>query len=289
MAVASKINIATIPAAEFVRNFENSDKAAVRWLGQAGFEVFYKDVHLMIDPYLSDYLAKKYKGKQFPHLRMMDCPIAPGNVKELDWLLCTHRHSDHMDPETIPVILENNPKCRLIAPKAEKQHVFQIGINESKVQFVDAGDTIKLNSYTIIKVLASAHEELVVDEQGHHLHLGYILKLGELSVYHSGDCIPYPGLETRLAEEKIDIALLAVNGRDEFRKSMNVPGNFTFDEAIRLCKNVDIPIMICHHFGMFDFNTVDVDWLIDRANAVSKNLPKCIVPETKNVYELSSI
>jgi hypothetical protein len=51
---------------------------------------------------------------------------------------------------------------------------------------------------------------------------------------------------------------LPINGRDEYRRSRNVPGNFTLVEAVELCQQTDIPIMIAHHFGMFEFNTVNV-------------------------------
>lgn len=48
-----------------------------------------------------------------------------------------------------------------------------------------------------ITALASAHESLSVDENGQHAWLGYVLDLGGLRIYHSGDCIPYPRLRTR--------------------------------------------------------------------------------------------
>jgi L-ascorbate metabolism protein UlaG (beta-lactamase superfamily) len=70
---------------------------------------------------------------------------------------------------------------------------------------------------------------------------------------------PDPGLEEWLHARPIDVALLPVNGRDEFRRSRNVPGNFTLEEAVGLCHQVNIPIMIGHHFGMFEFNTVNVE------------------------------
>jgi len=57
----------------------------------------------LIDPYLSDFLAEKYQGAEFPHLRMMQAPIEPSRLADLDWVFCTHRHSDHMDPGTLPI------------------------------------------------------------------------------------------------------------------------------------------------------------------------------------------
>jgi hypothetical protein len=64
-------------------------------------------------------------------------------------------------------------------------------------------------------------------------------------------------LENNLRDLKPDIALLPVNGRDEYRRSHNVPGNFHFEEAIALCHSTGIAYLIPHHYGMFEFNSVD--------------------------------
>jgi L-ascorbate metabolism protein UlaG (beta-lactamase superfamily) len=61
----------------------------------------------------------------------------------------------------------------------------------------------------------------------------------------------------QLAEKQIDVALLPINGRDEVRLSRGVPGNFTVTEAIALCKAAAIGHMVGHHWGMFDFNTIE--------------------------------
>jgi len=49
------------------------------WLGQAGFALRHTNHRLLIDPYLSDYLAHKYAGTDFPHVRMMPPPVEAGD------------------------------------------------------------------------------------------------------------------------------------------------------------------------------------------------------------------
>ena len=80
--------------------------AALWWLGQAGFVVAQGGLRIVIDPYLSDSLAEKYRGKPHDHRRMMPPPVAPDKLTGIDWLLCTHGHTDHMDPGTIPPLLQ---------------------------------------------------------------------------------------------------------------------------------------------------------------------------------------
>jgi L-ascorbate metabolism protein UlaG (beta-lactamase superfamily) len=238
------------------------------WLGQAGFLIQYGSNHLLIDPYLSDFLAKKYKNAELKYVRMAPHPISASELGGIKWVLCTHRHSDHMDPESLPVILKNNPICKIVCPRAEASHIAQIAIAPERCLFVNAGDRLSLGEQISLQVLASAHEDLKADVNENHHFLGYILECDGIKIYHSGDCVPYEGLTEALCLQKIDVALLPVNGRDEYRRMRNIPGNFTFDEAMALCRAAQIPCLIPHHFGMFDFNTVSVSdiWRVCRSD-----------------------
>jgi L-ascorbate metabolism protein UlaG (beta-lactamase superfamily) len=253
------------------------------WLGQAGFAMRSRDTFALIDPYLSDHLAEKYRGREFPHQRMMSAPCSPEDIRELDFVCCTHRHSDHMDPGTLPVIAENNPHCRFIVPAAEKTHALEIGLPENNLCLVDAGQTVHLTEDVRIRLLPSAHEELEQNEKGEHRYLGCVVKCGAFVLYHSGDCVPWDGLAGALSEEAADLALLPVNGRDAYRRERGVPGNMTFDEAAALCREAAIPRLIPHHFDMFDFNTVPREMLREKINQLD-GAPACRLPETTH-YE----
>lgn len=228
------------------------------WLGQAGFVVRAAGRTLLIDPYLSDSLAKKYAGKIYPHIRAMPAPLSPGQARGIDALLCTHRHSDHMDPGTLPDVAALNPLCIFVVPKAARERALEIGLAAERIAAMADGDRLLPFEGISIEALPSAHEERKRNERGEDEFLGYILRAGGAAVYHSGDCVPYPGLRERLAGLDIDAALLPINGRDERRRSNGIPGNFTFREAVELCESAGIPSLICHHFGMFDFNTADL-------------------------------
>ncbi|MFN8499144.1 MAG: MBL fold metallo-hydrolase [Anaerolineae bacterium] len=226
------------------------------WLGQAGFALKYSGRLLLIDPYLSDSLAEKYRTSEFKHLRMMPIPIAPDTVHGCDWYLCTHGHTDHMDAATIRGVLRaSSPE--FLVPRAEVERAKERGVPASRLHSIRAGETLALDDEIVVEAVASAHERLDTDVNGNHKFLGYIISLGELRLYHSGDCVPYPGLADTLAAKNIDVAFLPINGRDDYRLSKGVPGNFTVEEAIELCRAAGIGHLVGHHFGLFDFNTID--------------------------------
>jgi L-ascorbate metabolism protein UlaG (beta-lactamase superfamily) len=248
------------------------DEVLIRWLGQAGFLIRRRGLGIVIDPYLSDSLADKYRGGEFAHLRMMPPPMAPEELHDLDWVLCTHAHTDHMDPGTLPALADDNPRCYFVVPRAEVQTAAERDIPRERLVPVNAGERLPLDKGMALEVLPSAHEELQPDAAGQHRFLGYILRLGSLSLYHSGDCVPYDGLAESLAAAGVDVALLPVNGRDAFRRSRNILGNFTFREAVALCVAADIPVMFAHHVGMFDYNTVADTELAAQMATVPANL-----------------
>lgn len=242
-----------------------SESPAVAWLGQAGFAVRGGGQLLLIDSYLSDHLAIKYRGTDKPHVRLMPPPWRADELRGLTAVLCTHRHGDHMDPVALPVLAQKNPHCRFIVPRAEwvNAPVPATGMN--------AEETLQLDGVAITAI-ASAHEELKVNDHGEHHFLGYIVRVAGKTIYHSGDCVLYAGLSERLAREKIDVALLPVNGRGK-----GVPGNFTFDEAVALCRAADIARLVPHHFSMFAFNTIPVADLEQQA-AETRHPPRVLVP-----------
>jgi L-ascorbate metabolism protein UlaG (beta-lactamase superfamily) len=246
----------TSPLAELLtRGAVQNSGTSLWWLGQAGFAIESDGTTILIDPYLSDSLAEKYRGTLFPHRRLVGPPIVPSQVRRCDLYLCTHGHTDHMDPLTIQGVLEHASPT-FVVPRAELAKARERGIPADHVVGM-SGDDSELVSGIRIDAVPAAHEELEVDGEGSHRFLGYVLELGGVRLYHSGDCVPYRGQAKRLADLNVEIALLPINGRDAYRRNNGVPGNFTVTEAVELCREAGIPRLIGHHFGMFDFNTVD--------------------------------
>jgi len=238
------------------------------WIGQAGFAFRWHEKIFLIDPYLSDFLEQKYAGRQPSHRRMMEPPLNIADLPRLDFVFITHRHGDHLDPVTIRRVQELFPRVTLVLPAAEKTYARSIGLNFSHTYFANADRTLDFGDEQLISVLPSAHEEIEQDENGNNRFLGFVFTFRDARIYHSGDCVPYPGLCDAIRRAKPQVALLPVNGRGA--KRFGIAGNFTLEEAVELCRKADVPKMIAHHYGMFAFNTIPEE-RIDRAAETSKN------------------
>ena len=254
------------------------------WLGQAGFLIRHDDAVLLIDPYLSDSLADKYRGGPRAYTRMMPAPIEADALPRLDLVLCTHRHSDHMDPGTLPTLARRHPDCRFVVPMAEHAAATALGLPADRVIGAVAGRSLTPLAGVAITPCTAAHEAIERDAHGHDHYLGYGIAIGAARLYHSGDCVPYPGLATQLRAFAPELALLPVNGRDAARAASGIPGNFTLAEAVELCRSARIPAMIAHHWGLFAFNTIDPA-AID-AEAARAGLPRVLRPATNRGYRI---
>ncbi len=230
----------------------------VYWLGQAGFVLDIGGRRIVIDPYLSDTLATKYAGTPYPHERLMPPPANVDELGVVDLVLCTHHHTDHMDPGTLAPLGRRLPKLRIVVPMASLALARdRTATGEDRLIPVDAGDSIEPFPGLRLRVFRAAHETFERDQHGHHRLLGYAVTYGGLTIFHSGDCIPFDEQRDEIAALAPELALLPVNGRSRARLQAGFPGNFTAKEALNLCVDCGVPAMIAHHYGLFAFNTVE--------------------------------
>ena len=119
----------------------------------------------------------------------------------------------------------------------------------------DAGQSVTVAGVEFHGI-PSAHNCVERDENGHCRFLGYIVRLGALTVYHSGDTVLHDGLVPALKKFRVDVALLPINGN---RAERRVAGNLDGVEAARLAKEVGARLVVPHHFDLFAFNTEPPD------------------------------
>jgi L-ascorbate metabolism protein UlaG (beta-lactamase superfamily) len=237
------------------------------WLGQSGFLLQWQGVHVLLDPYLSDSLTKKYSQTDKPHVRMTELVIDPVQLSFADVITSSHNHTDHLDSETLGPILAGNSRPKLVIAESNRAFVVErLGIDPAIPIGVDDGTFVEVSGIRISGV-ASAHETVERDEQGRARFLGYVLQFGEWVVYHSGDTIRYAGMAERLRTFGVHVALLPINGRAPERR---VSGNLSGSEAAQLAKDIGARMVIPCHFEMFEFNTASPDEFVTECSRLGQ-------------------
>ncbi|HEY3323280.1 MAG TPA: MBL fold metallo-hydrolase [Planctomycetota bacterium] len=230
------------------------------WLGQHSFVVKLGAAIIYIDPFLTP-----MKGRLIPPL------LSPTDLAHADLILGTHDHADHIDRPAWPSIADAAPKAKFVVPDLLKERLSQelkiplerfIGLDDGPL--IGAAGAGVSNSWThdfgAVRVygVAAAHEFLDQDRaSGRYPHLGYIVEGNGCTLYHSGDCCIYEGLQTTLLRWKIDVVMLPINGRDAERLARGCIGNMTYQEAADLAGALEPRCTIPAHFDMFEGNLGD--------------------------------
>jgi len=225
------------------------------WLGQSGFLVVWEGRSLLFDPYLSDSLTRKYAPTDKPHVRLSERVVAPERLDFIDIVTSSHTHTDHLDPETLRPLVQVNPGLMMVCPEANRATVRERSeLPEDRIHGLDGQDE-KIGRTIAgfeFHAVPAAHEALATDSEGRPLFLGWVVKAGPWTIYHSGDTILYPGMVERLRPFRIDLALLPINGRAPERR---VAGNLSGREAAQLAKAIGAGRVVPCHYDLFAFNT----------------------------------
>jgi L-ascorbate metabolism protein UlaG (beta-lactamase superfamily) len=254
--------------ADVKRAAEEPDTLHIWWLGQSGFLVHRNQYFLLLDPYLSESLTNKYARTDKPHVRMTERVVAPEALNFIHVVTSSHNHTDHLDAETLIPLREVNPALQMIIPEANREFVAErLKTDPGWPLGSDDGTTLELWDFTITGV-ASAHEALERDEAGRCKYLGYVVRIGPRTLYHSGDTVLYEGMAEKLRPFGVDVALLPINGA---RPERRVAGNLNGRESALLAKTMGAKLVVPCHYEMFEFNTTSTDEFVDEASRIGQS------------------
>ncbi|MBC3786182.1 MBL fold metallo-hydrolase [Spirosoma utsteinense] len=240
--------------ADIEKAVQAPDKLHVWWLGQSGFLLQYAGRRLLVDPYLSDSLPRKYAVTDKPHVRVSELVIDPSQLDMIDVVTSSHNHTDHLDADTLLPLIAANPAVQFVIPEANRAFVSdRLHTDPAWPLGLTDGGTVTVGDIVIHGVPA-AHNERERDEWGFDKFMGFVFELGPYTVYHSGDTLWYDGMVDVLRPFPVDVAFLPINGNKPERR---VAGNLDPDEAARLGRDIGAKLVIPHHYDLFAFNTAD--------------------------------
>lgn len=222
-------------------------------LGQHSFILKLGGTVIYIDPYLTPEKA-----------RLIAPLLNPTEITNAAIITGSHDHGDHIDRPVWPELAKASPDASFVVPEAVKKSVIKdTSIAAERIFGLNDGDSVEIAGVKITAV-AAAHELLDYDPAtGLYLYLGYIFEGYGVTVYHSGDCCIYEGLQTKLQQWSFDLALLPINGRDAKRLKRNCIGNMTYQEAADLAGALHPKLTIPAHYDMFAMNSFDPQLFFD--------------------------
>jgi len=249
---------------ELLDDFRHADNVSgalhLWWLGHSGFLMKWNGHGFLIDPYLSDSMAVRFRdqGKGWP--RLMERTIDPLLLSGIDLIFCSHNHLSHLDPETILEVRAASPSAKLVIPAGTEKVVDSVlGKAGPQLLPLEAGSFIESGGVTVHGITAS-NARVRTAEKGPAKSLGFVITMGPFVVYYSGDTLWHTSLVREIRRWNINLAILPISGYnpEESAGSSNLNGF----EAAALAKAVSAGLAVPCHYDMFTEDTVSPEEFI---------------------------
>jgi L-ascorbate 6-phosphate lactonase len=253
------------------------------WLGQAGFVLRLDETIALLDPFLSPHSARLYETS-----------LPPAAADGVDVVLCTHEHIDHFDAESAPEIAAASPGAVFVVPTPIVDMVTEAGIAADRVVGMQPqDDPLEIGGLTIGAVPAM-HGVTMEDAYGFGegisagmiRFLGFVIEAGGVRLYHAGDTIRFEGMDALLREQRVDVGMLPVNGRDAAREARGIVGNLSEAEAATLAEDAGFGYVIPMHYDMIEGNLGDPAILVDDVERHDRRV-RAVVPQRDRPFLVS--
>lgn len=171
-----KVQLLQEKAITKVEKIESFKKNTIYWLGHSCFYINYNGISLITDPVFFDLLTNK---------RDTILPFNIDDLKNIDYLLISHDHYDHLSIKSIKSILKNNPNIKALIPLKTGTLFKNISID-----YEEAGWYQTYNTKENVKIsfLPSDHWcRRSMFDQNKRLWGSFLIDFNGLKIYFAGD------------------------------------------------------------------------------------------------------
>lgn len=225
-------------------SFEELDEEdlCVTWIGHASFLVRTKGMNILIDPNWANWL-KVIKRVRYPGLAIHDLP-------NIDLVLVTHAHFDHLDRKTLREIASAQP---IIVPDGVGNLVHDLGFKE--IHELSDWTSVKMGDMEIT-LTPCHHWGARMLHDSHRGFGGYHIQKGSRSIYHGGDSAYFDGFQEIGKRKDVEIALLPIGAYDP---PSGREVHMNPEEAAQAFLDLNAKTMIPMHYGSFRLSYEPID------------------------------
>jgi len=190
-------------------------------------------------------------------------------AQNLDWLMITHGHGDHLNEGTVRQLLTHS-RCRFVIPQSCREQVSRMDGLEKRTTLCRPGDELELNGVKV-RCFRAVHGHIggSVYSGASMLDCGYYFAFGGLRFYQPGD--------TLLLEEHFDMPEVDVLFVSPTEHNMGV------ENAVRFIRMIHPQKVIFQHHSTYreqDDNRFWTHGYVEEVMAAltAEERERCIVP-----------
>ncbi|MCI5059243.1 MAG: MBL fold metallo-hydrolase [Flavobacteriales bacterium] len=256
-----------------IQDFPNDSLINITWLGHSSFFIQMAELNILLDPVFGQYAAPHpLLGRQRYNREM---PITIEELPEIDIVIISHDHYDHLDYESI-LALKNKTK-HFFVPLGIGSHLRSWGISEAKIHEKDWWQRENVGDLELIFAPSRHMSGRRLDDQYATLWGSWVLKSSNSNLYFSGDG-GYGSHFRKIGEElgPFDIALMECGQYNELWADVHMMPEETVQASFDIRADMIIPI----HWGSFTLATHSWTDPVERVTAEGrkKGLP-IVTPE----------
>lgn len=232
------------------------NKLNITWLGHSTILMNMHGMNLLIDPVFSDYASPiPYLGP----VRYSDLPIGVDDLPNIDIVLISHDHYDHLDYKTIKLI--DNKVDKYIVPLGVENHLEKWGVNSNKIINMAWWEEITINGLLIGCTPSRHYSSRTMIDKYNTLWASFVLIDNYYKLFISGDS-GYDDHFKKIGEKygNFDISLLDTGQYNTRWKSTHMVPEQSVQAGIDLKSQYIMPI----HYGTFKLANHPWDDPVDR-------------------------
>jgi len=244
----------------------------VTWIGHASFLVQFGSHAVIFDPNWANWHG--------PVKRQREPGLLLANLPELDLVLVSHAHFDHLHKKSLRTI---QTKEGIVVPRGSGSLVKRLGFGS--IAEMKVWEEREISGMRVVHT-PSHHWGARYGADVKRDYGGFLVGSGARKVFHCGDSAYFPGFKEIGEREDICIALLPI-GAYEAPSGRDVHMNP--EEALQAFEDLGAELMVPMHYGTFPLGNEHPDEPIVRLLAEAKRRgieDRIIVPDPGRAIEV---